>query len=151
MSNLFTTEEREALWKAWTNTISDIADGTQRTSDIDLDFMDLMRGSLRDIPLRDALLSYVARNPETRTSFREMFSTLGLGGDAPSLTLLAAIQYIDNEVNAASENVSEVLEREDYSLARLLHQGLAMNAPASMLQRSFSYYTPESLLYETAV
>lgn len=143
---IYTKSERETLWDAWGEVISAITVGEVVAATMPSDIQEIFRENLRDIPLRDALLAQSARNPEFRPALREVFAVLAQNDDVPSRTLLAAMQFLDGDMDDARANVSKVLETEDYSLARLLDTGLAMQAPASMLARSFSHFEPTDLL-----
>lgn len=146
---IYTPEQRQSLWKAWNKTISQIAEGDTAT-DIDSDHLDMMRKSLRDIPLRDALLANTVHNKEQRPAMRELFAILSENEDIPSLTILGAIQFLDDDKGSARATVGKALDLEEYSLARLLDTGLQMDAPAPLLARSFGHFSAEELLNEKA-
>lgn len=107
--------------------------------------------SLQDIPLRDALLAQSARdNGAARPGFRAALSSLQsgctLGTTLPLYTCLAAMLYLDGDVDASRALINAVLMVDEYSLARLLRNGLDMRAPSSLLARSFAHFDPIDLL-----
>ena len=110
-----------------------------------------LAASLLDIPLRDALLAQSARqNGAARPGFRSVLHALQtsstLGVSLPLHTCLAAMLYLDGELAASRALVNAVLLVDEYSLARLLHNGLDMRAPSSLLARSFAHFDPIDLL-----
>lgn len=135
---------RTEYWDHWQAAIRDGApsEGALRAA---------LVGSLLDIPLRDALLAQSARqNGAARPGFRSVLHALQasstLGVSLPLHTCLAAMLYLDGEVAASRALVNAVLLVDEYSLARLLHNGLDMRAPASLLARSFAHFDPIDLL-----
>ncbi len=138
---------RRARWNEWQQTIANAADGLS----IDPQQLERLAATLHDIPIRDALLAYSA-DPDARvlTGVRSVLvsiarrSTLGIA--IPAQTCLAAMHYLGNDLSAAAHLVDRLLAIEEYSLARLLHNGLEMRAPASLLARSFAHFSPLELL-----
>lgn len=107
--------------------------------------------SLFDIPLRDAMLAQSARDdgaarPAITTLLRQAVQRSPLATASPAHTCSAAMSYLDGDLVAADTVVNAVLAVEEYSLARLLRNGLDMHAPASLLARSFSHFHPTDLL-----
>ena len=107
--------------------------------------------SLFDIPLRDAVLALSARDQgAARSALMDLMQQLRghtlLGTAIPLHTCIAALHYLDGDVSRAHETVNAVLGVEEYSLARLLRNGLDMRAPASLLARSFAHFDPLDLL-----
>lgn len=107
--------------------------------------------SLQDIPLRDALLAQSAREhgaarPAFRALLQELQTRCTLGTALPLYTCLAAMLYLDGDVDASRALVNAVLMVDEYSLARLLRNGLDMHAPSSLLARSFAHFDPIDLL-----
>ena len=135
---------RTEHWDRWQEAIRDGAP-TEGSTRADLAL------SLMDIPLRDALLAQSARqHGEARPGFRSALHALQsgctLGTALPLHTCLAAMLYLDGEVAASRALVNAVLLVDEYSLARLLRNGLDMRAPASLLARSFAHFDPIDLL-----
>lgn len=107
--------------------------------------------SLFDIPLRDAILAQSARDdgalrPALRQLLMRMLERSTMGTAIPLYTCAAAMAYLDGEIIAANDAVNDILAIDEYSLARLLRNGLEMRAPASLLARSFSHFDPIDLL-----
>ena len=73
-----------------------------------------------------------------------------LGAAIPVNTCAAAMRYLDGDTESAALLVQSILDADEYSLARLLSNGLEMRAPASLLARSFSHWNPQDLLMERA-
>lgn len=145
MSNL-TVEERLACldtWRYCTDMLNaeviDIADMPEQLQ------AEMRETFLEDIPLRDAILAEIALYDEGREAAKAMLTKVAADGNVPAVTILAAIDFLESKFDDARAKVASVLETEEYSLARLLHNGLEMRAPASLLQRSLTHYTPEDL------
>lgn len=107
--------------------------------------------SLFDIPLRDAVLAQSARDHgAARPALAEVMQQLRgrtlLGTAIPLHTCIAALHYLDGEITRTHDAVNAILAAEEYSLARLLRNGLDMRAPASLLARSFAHFDPLDLL-----
>ena len=135
---------RTETWDRWQEAIRGGAPtgGSQRAA---------LALSLLDVPLRDALLAQSARqNGAARPGFRSVLHALQAGctlGTSLALhTCLAAMLYLDGEAAASRALVNAVLLVDEYSLARLLRNGLDMRAPASLLARSFAHFDPVDLL-----
>lgn len=143
--NPYEQEQRRKLWSAWTNTFAEISEG-KSALEIDESHLELMRASLRDIPLRDALLANMVHKKEQRPAMRELFAVLSENEDVPSLTMLGAIQFLDDDMSDSLNTVLKALDSEDYSLARLLSNGLKMEVPSGVLSRSFGSFTSEELM-----
>ena len=138
---------RRARWDEWQQAIVD----TDRGLLVDSAQLHVLSRSLHDIPIRDAVLAYSA-DPDARVRpaieqlLRRMIQRSTLGAAIPANTCAAALEYLNGEIDAASVHVRHILEAEEYSLARLLNNGLEMRAPASLLARSFAHYSPQDLL-----
>ena len=135
---------RTELWDRWQ---AAIADGVPREGR----WRAALAGSLLDIPLRDALLAQSARNggaarPGIRSALHALQPGSTLGVALPLTTCLAAMLYLDSEIAASRALVNAVLMIDDYSLARLLRNGIDMRAPSSLLARSFAHFDPLDLL-----
>lgn len=136
---------RTARWDAWQRLLEtggSVASGQ--------DLAALAR-SLFDIPLRDALLAQSAQNdgamrPAMQLLFARLLERSSLGTAIPAFTCAAALAYLDGDLLNARDVVNSVLALDEYSLARLLRNGLDMRAPASLLARSFSHFDPIDLL-----
>lgn len=107
--------------------------------------------SLFDIPLRDAVLALSAREdnrwrPAIQALLAAMTDRSPLATSLPAHTCSAALAYLDGDLDVARTQVNDVLGIDEYSLARLLRNGLDMRAPASLLARSFSHFDPVDLL-----
>lgn len=146
----YNNSQRDLLWYEWGFIVSSVLAGTKTATDMPSDICDEMRENLRDIPFRDALLANSVQMPEFRPALKQVFAVLAANDDAPSRTMLAAMQYLDDEIQSAEANVQTVLEKEEYSLARLLSNGIEFRAPSSLLARSFGSFDPLDLLHETA-
>ena len=138
---------RTDRWDAWQQAIR-AADAGPAIPSRELS---LLSQSLFDIPLRDALLAQSARDdgalrPALRQLLTRMLERSTLGTALPTYTCAAAMAYLDGETIAALDAVNDVLAIDEYSLARLLRNGLEMRAPASLLARSFSHFDPIDLL-----
>lgn len=138
---------RRAQWAIWQRVIAGAAAGDAPPSS---SLEDLAR-SLHDIPVRDALLAASAGQGTTIRPGLDLVLTAMLerstvGTSIPLQTCVAALDYLDGNLEMASMRVTRVLDAEEYSLARLLRNGLEMRAPASLLARSFSHFDPEELL-----
>lgn len=135
---------RTRLWDTWQDAIRVglPQDGHERAE---------LARSLTDIPLRDALLAQSARNggavrPALRSLMHGLHIGSTLGVALPLHTCLAALLYLDGDVAASRALVNAVLLTDEYSLARLLRNGLDMRAPSSLLARSFAHFDPIDLL-----
>lgn len=138
--------ERYAMWSAWGITISACLNDTELAPTMPDDIRESFRQSLADIALRDAILAQSAREPEFRPALKQVLAVLAEDENVPARTMLACMEFLDNDLEAADALVSSVLEADDYSLARLIKTGLEINAPASLLASSFSHYSPEEHL-----
>lgn len=138
---------RRTQWTHWQRTIGQATAGTLS----DPSTLDALARSLHDIPVRDALLAASAgQEPSIRpgldAALRAMLDRSTLGTAVPLHTCVAALDYLDGNLENTALRVGRILEAEEYSLARLLRNGLEMRAPASLLARSFSHFDPEELL-----
>lgn len=138
--------ERYAMWAAWGITASECLADTALAPTMPEDIRESFRQSLADIGLRDAILSQSARQPEFRPALKQILAVLAEDENVPARTMLACMEFLDNDLEAADALVSSVLETEQYSLARLIKTGLEINAPASLLASSFSHFDPEEHL-----
>lgn len=133
----------------WQETVSRIALNTFDVSTMDDHAILTGQEYLRQIPVRDAILADFAARPERMEPSRVLLLALTRTGDTnPARTVLAAVNYLEGDYESAYSLVSDVLDTEEYSLARLLWNGLDMKAPASILRNSFSHFNPEDLLAE---
>lgn len=138
---------RQHRWDDWQQAIIDIARGFT----VERATIELLARSLHDIPVRDALLAHsVSLTTQERTALCRLLDDIMmrgvLGVTVPAYTCAAAMRYLDGDLDAAQRRVEEILDAEEYSLARLLANGLSMHAPASLLARSFAHYSPQQLL-----
>lgn len=138
--------ERYAMWQAWGLTVSECLADTNLAPTMPDDIRSSFRQSLADIGLRDAILSQSAIDPDCRPALKQVLAVLAEDDNVPARTLLACMEFLDGDMEAADVLVSSVLETEQYSLARLIKTGLDMRAPASLLATSFSHFTPEEHL-----
>jgi len=103
-----------------------------------------------NITFRDCILSHSATRPETRAKWETYFKKLAAlpQFNKPMIsTVLAALAYLTNDLSEAGLHLKISFQMDpQYSLARLLRQGLIANAPASLLQSAFSVYTPDQLI-----
>lgn len=138
---------RRARWEDWRTAIA----LTLEHKPVAAMHCDVLSRSLHDIPVRDAVLAHSA-GPETAAQWAiaELLQSISersmLGCAIPAHTCLAAMQYLADELQPAHDLVSAILDVEEYSLARLLYNGLEMRAPASLLARSFAHFSPHELL-----
>ena len=133
---------RSAMWDTWQDAL--------RAPVAGMVLSDMAR-SLFDVPLRDAVLAQSAREQGLqRPGIRDLLTTITerspLATALPAYTCRAAMAYLDGDLTAAKDMVNAVLSIDDYSLARLLRNGLEMRAPASLLARSFAHFDPIELL-----
>ena len=138
---------RSGSWNDWLFTLDQVADGTMP----DLQTLERLGATLYDIPLRDALLAHSARDaaiaePHVRSTLDAIARMSHIATSTPTHTCLAAMHYLEGELEQAAMLVSRILDVEEYSLARLLQNGLQMRAPASLLARSFAHFDPLDLL-----
>lgn len=138
---------RRARWNDWLQAIADIARGFSVDP---MTVHDLDR-SLFDVPVRDAILAHSATlDGDARAGLDRLLDRMTarspIGSSIPAHTCAAALRYLDGDVLDAAQRVERILDAEEYSLARLLHNGLEMRAPASLLARSFRHFTPQDLL-----
>lgn len=138
---------RRARWDEWLQAIMD----TERALPVDAAQLQGLSRTLHDIPIRDAVLAYSADSdagvrPAIEQLLARMMERSTLGAAIPVHTCAAAMEYLNGEIDAAALHVRHILEAEEYSLARLLNNGLEMRAPSSLLARSFAHYTPQDLL-----
>ncbi len=138
---------RRGRWNDWMQAIDDEVRGFA----VDPQTLLALDRSLFDIPVRDALLAHAATlEGDTHDGLTGLLARLTarapIGSSVPAHTCAAAVRYLDGDVEAAAQRVERILDAEEYSLARLLHNGLAMRAPASLLARSFRHFTPQDLL-----
>lgn len=138
---------RRARWAEWQSALANAVDGAKPTPAT----LERLAKTLYDIPLRDAVLAHSAA-PDVDalagiTAILEAIERRSVIGAAiPAATCLAAMRYLDGELDASRHLVQRILETEEYSLARLLHNGLEMRAPASLLARSFAHFSPLDLI-----
>lgn len=133
---------RTAMWDTWQDALLRPVPGPVLSE---------MARSLFDVPLRDALLAQSARQDgNQRPAIRAVLSRIEqrspLATALPAYTCSAAMSYLDGDFAAAKEAVNAVLAIDEYSLARLLRNGLDMRAPATLLARSFAHFDPIDLL-----
>ncbi len=138
---------RQDRWGDWMQAIADV----HRDLDVDPGLLELLARTLHDIPIRDAVLAYSAdadgqARPGLDALLQRMMQRSTLGSAVPVHTCAAALLYLDGDMDEAAHRVRQILETEEYSLARLLSNGLDMRAPASLLARSFAHYSPQQLL-----
>lgn len=138
---------RRRLWSTWLRAIDVVASG----GTIPAPELAQLSATLFDIPIRDALLAHSAGpDARVRPALEDLLTTMctrsALGTSIPHHTCLAAMQYLNGDLAPAAKLTRRVLDAEEYSLARLLHNGLEMRAPASLLARSFAHFTPTELL-----
>lgn len=138
---------RGDAWSDWLFALDQIAEGTTP----DLEALERLGEMLFDVPLRDALLAHSARDaasaePHVRSTLQAIARMSHIGTSTPTHTCLAAMYYLEGELEQAAQLVSHILDIEEYSLARLLQNGLQMRAPASLLARSFAHFDPLDLL-----
>ncbi len=138
---------RRARWNDWMQTIADVARGFPVESAM---VHDLDR-SLFDVPVRDAILAHSATlDADARAGLDRLMDRMTarspIGSSIPAHTCAAALRYLDGDITDAAQRVERILDADEYSLARLLHNGLEMRAPASLLARSFRHFTPQDLL-----
>lgn len=138
---------RRASWNDWIHAIGDVASG----ANVDPPMLETLSISLHDIPVRDALLAHSADPAgQVRPAIQQILTAVSLrstpGSAIPAHTCLAAMHYLADETLEARRLIRRILDCEDYSLAELLHNGLEMRAPASLLARSFAHFTPQQLL-----
>lgn len=134
---------RTAMWERWQDVI--VAGGASAP------ILSELARSLFDIPLRDAVLAQSARHeglarPAIRSLLNEIKDRSPLPTALPAFTCGAALAYLDGEFENAKQQVNAVLAIDEYSLARLLRNGLEMRAPSSLLSRSFAHFDPIDLL-----
>jgi len=138
---------RRARWDDWRDAIAR-ADADAAVAPLRLE---LLSRTLYDIPVRDAVLAHSA-DPQAAAQaaltelLRQMSRRSILGTAIPAHTCLAAMHYLADDLQHARHLVRGILQVEEYSLARLLHNGLEMRAPASLLARSFAHFNPHELL-----
>lgn len=140
-------EWRQARWGDWLQAIVD----SQRDIDVETTQVELLARTLHDIPIRDAVLAYSAdvdgqARPGLDALLTRMMERGTLGSAIPAYTCAAALHYLDGDLDEAAHRVRQILDTEEYSLARLLSNGLEMRAPSSLLARSFAHYSPQQLL-----
>lgn len=140
-------EWRQARWNEWMQALLDL----DRNLPIDPLQVGALARTLYDIPIRDAVLAYSAdpsgmARPGLDALFARMTARSTLGSAIPAYTCAAALHYLDGDTEAAGHLVGLILDTEEYSLARLLSNGLEMRAPSSLLARSFAHYSPQQLL-----
>lgn len=133
---------RSAMWDTWQSALRRPVAGPQVSE---------MARSLFDVPLRDAILAQSARQngnerPAIRSVLDLMIQRSPLATALPAYTCRAAMAYLDGDFAVANESINAVLSIDEYSLARLLRNGLDMRAPASLLARSFAHFDPMDLL-----
>lgn len=135
---------RRSRFTELTNAVALIGDGELEFGDIQLNSM---RASLRDIPIRDAFIAHVTRDPESWLCAKVLMDMLAEDGDVvPARTIRAAILYMSNQLDAAKAEADAVLDSENYSLAKLLVNGIAWDAPPTLLQGSLGHFDPDALL-----
>lgn len=139
-------QDRVAAWDAWGETAAACLVDANFAPTMPEEVREWFRASLTDICLRDAILAQSARMPIFRPALKQILAVLAEDESVPARTLLACMEYLDDHTEQARALVSSVLETENYSLARLINNGLEMQAPASLLARSFAHFSPEELL-----
>lgn len=136
---------RSAMWETWQSALAD------PTAPLHGAVRSEMARSLFDVPLRDAILAQSARldghaRPAIRSRLAQITQRSPLATALPAFTCSAALAYLDGEFATAKDLVNAVLSIDEYSLARLLRNGLDMRAPATLLARSFAHFDPVDLL-----
>lgn len=140
-------EWRRRQWEAWRTAIASPSNAGCESPE----FLAMLAASLHDIPVRDALLAHSART-DSMSQARLTHVLIDLARHTPLAvglpvhTCTAALLYLDGLTHESSAIVEAVLAIDEYSLARLLHNGLQMRAPASLLARSFAHFDPLDLL-----
>lgn len=138
---------RRQHWQEWLHAIEMTTSGLA----VEPNMLETLAATLFDIPIRDAVLAHSAgadvnARPAIELILTSMCMRGALGVSVPAHTCLAAMHYLDDELATAQALVRRVLGVEEYSLARLLHNGLEMHAPASLLARSFAHFSPTELI-----
>lgn len=135
----------------WQETVKEISLGKFDTAAMDDFSVKTAQEYLRMIPVRDAILANLVQEDGIMEPTRRLLLALTRTGDTvPARTVLAAINFLESDMESVKSLVTDVLAAEEYSLARLLNNGLEMRAPASLLRHSFAHYTPDSLLAEAS-
>lgn len=103
--------------------------------------------TLEDLALRDALLAGLAHSPETLAQWLRISHDLTPEPTPPLLSLLASVYFLLQEREKCQEMLTKALEIEPgYSLARLLQQAIASDAPQNIVLSAFAKYSPNELL-----
>lgn len=141
-----TTEERVRTLSAWRLSTDLLNADLVDANDMPVELRARFREMFRDIPTRDAIIAEIASQPENAKAYEALLQAISEDGDVPTDTLIAAMHYMDGHYDTAEMRVFDILEREDYSLARLLSTGLMMGATGDFLRQSLSFYEPEALI-----
>lgn len=129
---------RRHLWKCW----KAFAAVEELQFQPNIDEIAEMIFWLSDVRLRDSVLAHAGQNPDSRIKWLTAVQTLRSQNEFSSDTPLGAVEcslhYLSGDLKQARHVAQQVLKRDgSYSLAQLLHKGLATNAPPQLLEAAF--------------
>lgn len=133
-----TGRQRRLLWKHW-KAFAGVDETYASPNDDDIAEMIFW---LSDVRLRDSVLAHAGQNPESRerwlTAVQKLRCHPVFAHDTPLGAVECSLHYLSGDLKQARLVAQQVLKRDgSYSLAQLLHKGLAANAPAQLLEAAF--------------
>ncbi len=103
--------------------------------------------SLRDLPLRDALLAQLAHDPVAITHWQHLRQNHGEIDDPAWLSILSSVSFLEENMEHSLQLALRASELDpQYSLAKLLIQAHEADAPRAIVLSAFSRYTSQELL-----
>jgi hypothetical protein len=103
--------------------------------------------TLRDLPLRDALLAQLAHDPAAIQQWRRLGDRFTTVNHPAWLSIMSSVHFLEENLAESRQLALRALEIEpEYSLARLLIQALEADAPKGIVLSAFSRYTSQELL-----
>ncbi|MEY2634740.1 MAG: hypothetical protein RIS75_680 [Actinomycetota bacterium] len=136
---------------AWQE-LAEIVEQTRSSESLDHmeKFKELISRYASNITFRDCILAHCATKADNRDAWKHYFIELDRDSQTQTAmvsTVLASIDYLENNLSEAAEKLRVAFERDStYSLAKLLRQGLLSEAPPSLLHSAFTVYSPEQLI-----
>ncbi|MEY4323491.1 MAG: hypothetical protein RL410_1272 [Actinomycetota bacterium] len=131
--------QRAALYAQWQSWLL--------TSRIPEHLLGTALSSLRDLPLRDALLAQLAHEPRAMEHWVDLQATHGDIDHPAWLSILSSVFFLEEKMDRSHRLALRAIELDaTYSLARLLIQAHDADAPRGIVLSAFSRYTSQELL-----
>ena len=146
-------DARHQIWLKWLNAI-ELNKDADRSISIDEDVEETLRKSLKDLAIRDCVLSHVAQKSDLQNVWRRLIEYLITNGKTENnhvlYCLLAAISMSEDERDRADFFTKQaILIEPEYSLSVLLQHGLEMKMATPRIVSAFTHFSVEDLIERT--